>query len=129
MIPFPNRTEKRMAFLSRKIASKVPLKTLQIWQLAVKRVLVLIQVGGFADGAADAARHPRAAARGRRDKHTPILDKTPHKLPLPDKTRRGRASVAAEPLGDSPRFRPLFRFSFQVPMVFIIGNIYGACTR
>ena len=43
--------------------------------------------------------------------------------------RRGRAGVAAEPLCASPRFRPLFRFSFQPPMALIIGIIYVACTR
>lgn len=32
--------KKRMTFLPRKIASKSLLKTVQIWQLAVKRVLV-----------------------------------------------------------------------------------------
>ena len=74
----------------------------------------MIQVGGFADGAADAAPSPARCARGRRDKHTPAPDQSPHKLSaritLPDKTRRGRAGAAAEPLCASPRFRPLSRF-------------------
>jgi len=39
--------KKRMTFLPRKIASKSLLKTVQIWQLAVRRVLVATQFYGY----------------------------------------------------------------------------------
>ena len=58
--------------------------------------LSLIQVGGFADGAADAARHPRAAARGRRDKHT---SRNPYRI------KYGKA----EPFGARHRREPAWR--------------------
>ena len=74
-------------------------------------------------------RHPRRSAPSGAETSTRPSTDSLHKLPLPDKTRRGRAGVAAEPLCASPRFRPLFRFSFRAPMALIIENLCRACTR
>ena len=56
----------------------------------------LIQVGGFADGAADAARHPRAAARGRRDKHT---SRKPYRIKYGKAHKQGSQKVSENFLG------------------------------
>ena len=55
-------------------------------------------------------RHPRRSAPSGAETSTRPSTASLHKLPLPDKTRRGRAGAAAEPLCASPRFRPLSRF-------------------
>ena len=78
-------------------------------------------------------RHPLAALAGAETSTLLSLTHRPanrltESLP-PTKTRRGRAGAAAEPLCASPRFRPLSRFSFRIPMVLIIEIIYGTCTR
>ena len=57
--------------------------------------LSLIQVGGKANGAADAAPSPARCARGRRDKHTP-------RKPNPTEIRKNRSRTgAASPLNRS----------------------------
>ena len=56
-------------------------------------VLVLIQVGGFADRAADAAPSPSALrAFGRRDKHTPFHRLTPQTASPRQNAARARGS-------------------------------------
>ena len=100
----------------------------------VKRVLVLNKSAAKLTGRLTPPRHPRRSAPSGAETSTLLsLTKRPANCPvritLPDKTRRGRAGVAAEPLCASPRFRPLSRFLFWIPMVLIIEIIYGACTR
>ena len=67
--------------------------------------LSLIQVGGKADGAADAAPSPARCARGRRDKHT---SRNPYRI------KYGKA----EPFGARHRREPAWR----LPRAFRIGH-------
>ena len=70
----------------------------QKWQLGVR--LAYIQVGGKADGAADAAPSPARCARGRRSQAHARTDKA-------GKRKSKAATVrafAADPLGESPAY-------------------------
>ena len=79
--------------------------------MAVRRALGFIQVGGGADGAADAASSPSRCALGRRSQahaHTDNQNK-------PERKRGGRGAVPAEPLGDRlPLFPPRIAFFYRV---------------
>ena len=78
--------------------------------------LAYIQVGGFADGAADAAPSPSRFALGRRSQAHAQTDKQ-NKT---ERKRGGRGAVPAEPLGDRlPLFPPRIAFFHRVlPLLF-----------
>ena len=76
----------------------------------VRSVLVLNKSAASLTGRLTPPRHPRRSAPSGAETSTRPSTTSLHKLPLPDKTRRGRAGAAAEPLCASPRFRPLSRF-------------------
>ena len=95
----------------------------------VRSVLVLNKSAAKLTGRLTPPRHPRRSAPSGAETSTRPSSASLHKLPFSNKTRRGRAGAAAEPLCASPRFRPLFPFSFRAPMALIIGIIFVACTR
>lgn len=85
-------------------------------QMAIRRVLVLIQVGGCADRAAVAARHPRRCApRAPRQAHA----RGRATQPKSTKTKRRRAGLAAEPLGVRP--------AHTVALIFVFISSSMAC--
>ena len=110
---FQSRSE-RGGFAMLKMKRKTGLKI----EMAVRRALGYIQVGGRADVAADAAPSPARYARGRRSQaHAPTGK------PKTGQKARRRRGIAAEPLGDcrahlSPRtaFFPsvLYRYCFPL---------------
>ena len=63
----------------------------------MRRVLVLNKSAASLTGRLTPPRHPRAAARGRRDKHTPHVNIPTESM---ENTERGGRGVAAEPLDD-----------------------------
>ena len=114
-------------------ATKKQPKSDKIWQLSVRRVLCLDtsgtptvpRRGSRRDGASRAPRGtPQTSTRLFPESVAPTFEFSTSAC-----KRRGRAGVAAEPLCASPRFRPLFRFSFRAPMALIIENLCRACTR
>ena len=90
----------RESWTRQKIAIEKLLKNVPKMQMAVVRVLVLIQVGGKADGAADAAPSPSRFALGRRSQAHAQTDKADKRK---SKAATARA-FAADPLGESPAY-------------------------
>ena len=78
-------------------------------QMAIRRVLVLIQVGGCADGRLSPPVTLGAARLGRRDKHTPEAAQPNQKARKQSDDGRG---VAAEPLGVRPAHTVALIFVF-----------------
>ena len=84
--------------------------------MAIRRVLVLIQVGGCADGRLSPPVTLGAARLGRRDKHTP--ETAQHNQKARKQSDDGRG-VAAEPLGVRP--------AHTVALIFVFIPSFMAC--